>query len=377
MKTKTELSKPNRILWLDVARALAIISISLNHAVNRSYSYHDQMTEFFSIPLASSIFKAVIFVFSNLGVPLFMMISGALLLKKDIKDEQGVLKFYKHNLLSLFITSEIWYFLFYIIITALKGKYVFTFRHIVKEIILIVSNSLFVNQRSYNSTWYLPMVLGVYLLVPFIVMLKDKISRKTSLIFLIPLFYVSFVIPSFAEVGKVAADFDFHFGMATMDYPIICSLYVIYLIAGYWLSNGIMEKLSNFWIVAGTVVTFIGTCAFQLLSYARVKELHVGYQSIGILCCSVFLFELIRRGGSKLTFAKRPITYIARISFGIYFVHIAIMQATVKYMELHQIAMAEPVKLIFLEAISIIGSIIIIAPLSKIPFFRKYVFMIK
>ena len=39
--------------------------------------------------------------------------------------------------------------------------------------------------------------------------------------------------------------------------------------------------------------------------------------------------------------------------------------------------MGRPLKLIFLELVSFIGSIIIIAPLSKIPFVRKYVFMIK
>jgi hypothetical protein len=35
---------PGRIFYLDIARALAIISITLNHAVNRSYrNYHGQM----------------------------------------------------------------------------------------------------------------------------------------------------------------------------------------------------------------------------------------------------------------------------------------------------------------------------------------------
>ena len=69
--------KKQRIFWLDLARTFAVISISLNHAVNRSYHIHvDQMSEFLSIPLASTLFKTVIYVFSRIGVPLFLMISG-------------------------------------------------------------------------------------------------------------------------------------------------------------------------------------------------------------------------------------------------------------------------------------------------------------
>ncbi len=51
--------------------------------------------------------------FSHLGVPLFLMISGALLLEKRIKDENDIRRFYRHNLLGLVITSEIWYFLMF------------------------------------------------------------------------------------------------------------------------------------------------------------------------------------------------------------------------------------------------------------------------
>ena len=70
-----------RSYYLDIARAIAIISISLNHAVNRTYdNYAGQMEEFLELSWASSLLKAVTTMFSHLGVPLFLMISGALLL---------------------------------------------------------------------------------------------------------------------------------------------------------------------------------------------------------------------------------------------------------------------------------------------------------
>ena len=67
-----------RSLYLGVARTVAIISISLNHAVNRTYkNYEGQQLEFLTIPLIDTVLKSIITVFSKLGVPLFLMFSRA------------------------------------------------------------------------------------------------------------------------------------------------------------------------------------------------------------------------------------------------------------------------------------------------------------
>lgn len=90
MQTPLQIEKSGgRQFYLDVARVLAILSISLNHAVNRSYdNFTNQMQEFLEISLASTILKTVVTVFSRVGVPLFLMISGTLLLNKRIENGQ-------------------------------------------------------------------------------------------------------------------------------------------------------------------------------------------------------------------------------------------------------------------------------------------------
>ena len=78
------MQKKNRIMWLDIARAIAIISITFNHAVNRSFNiYTGQFSEYLQIPAYLTIVKAVLYAFSRIGVPLFLMISGTLLLPRD------------------------------------------------------------------------------------------------------------------------------------------------------------------------------------------------------------------------------------------------------------------------------------------------------
>jgi hypothetical protein len=62
-----------RSYYLDIARAIAIISISLNHAVNRIYdNYFGQMEEFLESSYLSSLLKSVATVFSHLGVRAFL-----------------------------------------------------------------------------------------------------------------------------------------------------------------------------------------------------------------------------------------------------------------------------------------------------------------
>ena len=112
--TDGQLRPAGRVYWLDVARVVAILSITLNHAVNRTYhNYSGQMEEYLNSSLTSSLLKTVTTVFSHLGVPLFLMISGALLLGKRMETEGDFRRFYRHNLLGLLVTSEIWYAVMY------------------------------------------------------------------------------------------------------------------------------------------------------------------------------------------------------------------------------------------------------------------------
>lgn len=76
-----------RTLYLDVARTIAIIAVSLNHAVNRTYeNYSGTAAEFRLISRSSTMLKTCVTTFSKLGVPLFLMLTGGLLLNKTLED---------------------------------------------------------------------------------------------------------------------------------------------------------------------------------------------------------------------------------------------------------------------------------------------------
>ena len=87
-----------RVFWLDAVRALAVISVTFNHALNRSVL--DQISLLRQLnPYA--FLGCLLYIFSRLGVPLFLMLSGALLLGRDYTQPRIRSRFYRHNWLLL------------------------------------------------------------------------------------------------------------------------------------------------------------------------------------------------------------------------------------------------------------------------------------
>ena len=102
----------NRIISFDLARTIAIVSIMSNHAVNMVYdNYNDQIGEFISSSNFSMLFKAGVSVFSRLGVPIFLMLTGALVLNRTFTDNDSIKKYYNVSISFLgFRTKFRWNF---------------------------------------------------------------------------------------------------------------------------------------------------------------------------------------------------------------------------------------------------------------------------
>ena len=365
-----------RMFYLDIARVIAIISISLNHAVNRSYqNYSGQMAEFFAIPMGSTLFKTIISVFSRIGVPLFLMITGVLILNKKMDDAKDIKRFYKHNLLSLLITTEIWYFIMYWFLVL--GSNSIQDNGWLSVIGGMFSTMLFFNQNTMGSMWYMPMILCVYTTLPFLVILKDKLTGSKGKILYLPLallFVVAMVSPFVNGLLSLL-------GQKTITSPLgenyLFCFYYIYIIFGYLVGKGALSKLRTWSVGALALGSFLICCGYQLWAYERPVNYLVAYDFPLMPFCAGFLFELVRRSADAFKKAEKPITCISRIAFAIYFVHIIIMTILVEVLDTFAPGLALALRLIILEVVSVGLSIVIILPLSKIKIFRKYLFLIK
>lgn len=314
-------------------------------------------------------------IFSHIGVPLFLMISGALLLRRSYETREQTKRFYRHNLLPLVITSEIWYFIMFWFIVYLKpGNTIWETGGMTGAVRELLRTMLFFNQTTLGSMWYIPMILAVYTVIPLIATGLNRMEDKRYL--LIP--YGIVLMHS-----MVIYNLNTFFKLAEIDYSLslhlrssnVFSMYMLYMLAGWFIGEGKLKRIPDWVVVTGSVTSFVSLCAYQLWAFSREYVYLVSYESVGILVCAVFWFELIRRKGTLLKPLEKPITYLSRVSFAIYFVHIVIMEGMRWTMDLSMFSRSQ--KFLVLELCSFVGSLVIIWVLSRFRVCRKYLFMIK
>ena len=365
-----------RTYYLDVARVIAIISITLNHAVNRAFeNYNGQMAEYLSIPLYLTIIKAVITVFSHVGVPLFLMITGVLILNKPMENGEDVRRFYKHNVLSLFITAEIWYLIMYWVIVLLDPtNMILENEGIVGAIQGMARTMLFLEQTTFGSMWYMPMILCLYTTIPFVIMVKDKLGGfdRSILLPALLVFATFMVLPAVNYWRLFQGESWLH---TKIREPNLFSFYYLYVIAGYAIGKGALQKWKD-WVVILLAVGLFGLCcSYQFYAYTQPRDYLIDYEFPLLLLCGAFTFEWIRRKAGALKGLCRPVTYLSRISLGVYFLHIVIMSVLGWSLKLQDWSRLE--LLAFFEIASVGGSILVIALLSMVKPLKKCLFLIK
>ena len=366
--------KQQRIYYLDLIRSIAIISITLNHAVSRSYMvYSNQADEFNSIPIGQTILKTFIYTFSRLGVPLFLMLTGALLLSRDYTKNN---KFIKHNWLRLFIITEIWLAIVFWYKQFLPGSILFS-QGLIGCMIHFAMTLLFLNPISFGNMWYMYMILCVYLMIPF---LSVGIKNLGITYFIIPCWIVlfcSFILPDInASFHALAFKGSFKTALESIN---VFSMYMILVVLGYLLRKRVLAKISTVIIVLLFSVSFILFNIFQLWLFSVQYDYAVGYDSVFPVIASVFLFELIRRKGFLFDnrIVRSCITELSIISFGIFFVHMCIMEGLYFIIKHFNLPIVFFYKLVVLEAISFFGSVAIIEVFKRYKWMSKYLFGIK
>ncbi len=362
-----------RIPYLDILRVIAIISVILNHAVSRTFHvYEGTAMEYENLATGLIVVKVVCYIFSRLGVPLFLMITGALLLRKDFSSDEKVSGFFRHNWLSLFVTTEIWLTIMYWYLS-LGASSPLRAEGMLSAFAHFISTLCFTNQFTMGSMWYMPMILCLYLLVPAVALVVKHFNRKYVLLPVVLVVLFGICVPNVnmtLALLRIEQRVDPAIGSAYLF-----SVYLAYMILGYYLSECLLAKIPTAIIILGTVVSFAATCTYQLFAYTTGLDYAIVYDFIGVAVCATFLFEWIRRAKPLPESVNRLVCKLSQIAFGIYFVHICIM--TGLDVVLDRLSVPYVPQLILLELVSFVGSVLIILPLSKIPFCKRYLFLIK
>ena len=281
-----------RILWPDVVRIIAIFFIIQIHA---------------SIQVSSSptIFNRL----DLMGVPLFVLLSGTLLLGK----QETYTTFFRKRCVKVLIPWIIW--------TILYMAYFYTMHHTQVHSDFFADHTSFASQwfhfffRTFmSSLWFLPMIFSIYLLTPLLRIIVRHATRFDIFYILILWFLFFSVLPYFVlsplfprwEPNVIFAPLQFS-GYFLLGYVVI--------------KNDLLRKYNL------PVLFLISILPFLVLLFPfktpYVQDFTAGYIFPGIVIASVFFFYFLYAACNKIENAinlhgKRIIALISGASFGVY-----------------------------------------------------------
>lgn len=320
----------------------------------------------------SRIFMFATFTIGRLGVPIFLFLSGALLLKKNIESDVDVINFYKKSWLPLFIVNECWviiYNIFFFFTNQLENV---TMENIVKELLCI-------KQVPVAHMWYFPMILGMYLGIPFVIKIVKSFSFKSVSIILSAIIITSFFLPTLQVILNMLGIKGNYQSFIAL--PFLGGTYGMYIIFGYYIVNKNKIKLKSIWIWLIILISFLLALVMQLLSYSKLSKLQYGYNiwynNVFLFICSTGIFILFNRMNIEKINQKykKIFTYISKISLALFFIHYILQYFLRKIIIKMNIMKPMKVTLLFISVFAL--STVITFILSKIKFISKYILRIK
>lgn len=280
-----------RVYYLDVTKVVGIILVVF--VAHAKTFMNDKL----------SIIYHLYDIVGTLGVPLFVLVSGALILNKtSLTNWKGVKFFYLHNLITIWVTAEIWIVVFYLITSN---------NYSIKELSM---NMLLINKPA-DHLWYIRMIVTYYFVLPAISYLLR--SKNTEYL----LWMISLLVLCFTFFFN---GYHMLFNNGLVSSPKLSYFcYLIYFLLGYFISNRYFKKIP-LWAI---VVLFILPLLF-LYFYLGQENIFLWYDNPLILLSSIGLFELLRRTTIDNEDAKRKkfVITLSKMSFGIYLSHFLILE---------------------------------------------------
>lgn len=244
-------------------------------------------------------------------VPLFVMLSGALLLPKEypLKD------FLKKKLIRIVLPFLFWSFIYivrkYQFLTSVHSMNI---ADSIKWIFAQVKNG----STSYHL-WYVYMIIGIYLFIPVIGKWARNSSEKEILYFLVLWLLTLFLSQPLIEDYNPEFDLSYFSG------------FIGYLVLGYYLSvksfadPAKITRIALLLIFLSIAFTAAGTWLLSLSKGRYAPYFHGNFSpNVLLLSMGVFLyFKNRRRTGIAATAAGR---FISQYSFGIYLIHVLVIK---------------------------------------------------
>lgn len=294
---------PNRILYLDEVRSLAIILVVLGHLI-RMFSH-----DFASWQVCSAVFSL-----TRIGVPLFFTVSGALLLTRKHDVKQFLEKRFKRVFLP---------FAFWIIVYMILGVVIW---HCELTLTYVYEITFGIHPLC-ELFWFIWSLMGVYLLIPVLSsFIREYDDFGSEYLIIITIILSLLVSLGFFNDSHIKHDFRVIFNF----FPVLG-----YFILGSYIQNHEFNLSKNKMFLIGVLMFIIGITGHFLKIYFKglggtslapvdLFDIVVLMETMGVFI--VFKYADVKMISDKIKPIKEQalgkiIVTFSSCSFGIYFSH--------------------------------------------------------
>jgi surface polysaccharide O-acyltransferase-like enzyme len=289
--------------WADLIRVLAIYLVVVIHTSG-------QVTNVWGkVPVAQWLMADIYGGIARIGVPLFFMLSGFLLLPRS----ESLCDFYSKRMLKIAIPFVIWSAI-YISIDCAGKPGVCTRDYLMQYVLL---------RKTFFHLWFLYSLLGIYFIMPLLRLMIRPGMSTTVLWYLLVLWVI------FQPVRTLMDQF-LHWDI-NINAPLATG-FLPYFILGYLLGEIELTRkrliVAGIAFAAGSLITIVGTLLLTQ-QYGQFQGYFYDYMTVGVIPATAGGFLLLRRLSDTGFLATdrfhRFMRYVSGSTFGVYLVHVLVI----------------------------------------------------
>lgn len=350
----TTSQKAEREVHFDLLRVFSVFCVVVLHLAARNWS---------TLP-PESMSWVILNAFDSLVrfcVPVLVMISGVFFL--DPGKEIPPAKLYGKHIARIAIAFAFWSTLY-----ALQG--------VLPEIqaagvgAVDIPGLLSRIVKGHYHLWYLPMIIGVYMIAPFLRRMVE--DRRLTEYFLLLWFIFGILLRTmdeFAGMGLMPE-------VSLIRLPLVMG-YSGYFVLGHYLSAHKPGRMAERWIyvagLAGLLATFTLTWAASR-RMGKPLDLFYEYLTPNVMAQSVAVFVFFARRLSEIRYSKgfrKATELLSSCSFGVYLIHLMLLDSPVGYRVVN-VFKGPLIRVPVVSVALFLVSLGVIALMRKLKFFRTY-----
>lgn len=300
----------NRNISLDLLRILSAFAIVVLH----TSTVYIKQYPVDSVPFGIANFYDSL---SRFGIPIFVMISGAIFLSED--KQITVKKIWLKNILRMLIIFCIWSFVYYFF----QCKYEWNISVFYNGIVGVITGCVYAS----NHFWFIFMIIGLYAIVPLLRSFLKNATPK-ELKYFVVLFFLFQIMRN-----TITILIDKSLITEILDKLTIVELsgYLGYFVLGHILTKYDISKQWKRMVYASLPVCIVINYLISAFMSKKQGTYHPGiYDSFGIFTfvISVAIFLFFKELGRKIKTEGKLTKLVYNVSLdtlGIYLLHVGIL----------------------------------------------------